>query len=498
MDQGYCVFKHISCTLCISIGLLLSTCFFDYFYCSNSYAQDYNDSITRQRSDAFGLNSPAHVNIENTYTIPRQTPRSSRHKTSADGRLSLRNYVSGDSSQTYESPTLFLSFLEADLHLKDITSSGLRLDIDSTFILDVSQANERRFGETERFDQVRQLALSQNFGALKLSFGRRLITESGNAWVDGIDLKYHLKKSYTAIGIYGGLSPDRFDRSLTLDYQALGLYVEYQKRPLSLNLAYNVLLFEGSLDRQFLYQRTHYRIIEGLFASNYLILDFVDEPQITTFLSTLDYTPIKALNLSINLSQYSLEQYRNQTIYRDIIEPNQALILGNEVINLSYQRLRLSGAWWFNPKLRSYVSTELKSRAQDGRQAYIYTAGINHTDLLNSKIDLDLQLQIAQNFRTDTIIVALSARRDLGSQFSLDARLSSFSGELLDDGTDRQGLFNEAQRIFLFGVSAIGRITRAHQVLATYDGVYESEIADYKSDEAITIHTLSFFYSYLY
>ena len=467
-----------------------------------SLAQRYSDDYeVYQGSDAFGTRPPSEQsgfnNTSRSTSQPSQSP-TSRPKTNADGRLTMRNYVSGDTSQTYNSPQLYLSFLEADLHLKDITSSGLSLDLDSTFILDISQANERRFGETERFDQVRQLILTQEFDDLTLSFGRRLISESGNAWVDGVDLKYHFNQKHTAIGLYGGLSPDRFDRSLTVDYQALGLYIDYQKRPLSLSLAYNLILFQGKLDRQFLYQRTHYKIAEGLFATNYLILDFVDEPQITTFLGTLDYTPIKSLNLTVNLSQYSLEQYRNQTIYRDIIEPNQALILGNEVINLSYQRLRFSGAWWFNSELRSYLSTELKSRAQDGRKAYIYTAGLNHSNVLNSKLDLDLQLQIAQNFRTDTIIVALSLRRDLGTRFSVDGRLSSFSGELLDDGTDRQVFFKEAQRIFLFGLSAIGRITRSHQVLATYDGVYESEIADYKSDEAMTIHTLSFFYSYLY
>ena len=468
-----------------------------------SLAQRYSDDDEiYQGSDAFGTRPPSEQpsfnNIARSQYIRSRRSPNPNTQTSADGRLTIRNYISGDTSQTYNSPQLYLSFLEADLHLKDITSSGLSLDLDSTFILDISQANERRFGETERFDQVRQLILTQKFDHLTLSFGRRLISESGNAWVDGLDIKYHFDQKHTAVGFYGGLSPDRFDRSLTLDYQALGLYLDHQKKPLSFSLAYNLILLQGELDRQFLYQRTHYKIAEGLFATNYLILDFVDEPQITTFLGTVDYTPIKALNLIINLSQYSLEQYRNQTIYRDIIEPNQALILGNEIINLTYQRLRLSGAWWFNNKLRSYLSTELKSRAQDGRKAYIYTAGINQSNLLNSKVDLDIQLQIAQNFRTDTVIVALSLRRDLGSQFSIDGRLSSFSGELLDDGTDRQALFEEAQRIFLFGLSAVGRITRSHQVLATYDGVYESEIADYKSDEAITIHTLSFFYSYLY
>ena len=63
---------------------------------------------------------------------------------SADGRLTLRNYVSGDNSETYKSPTVILSFLEADLHLKDLTEGGLRLDLDSTFILDVSQPSTFR------------------------------------------------------------------------------------------------------------------------------------------------------------------------------------------------------------------------------------------------------------------------------------------------------------------------------------------------------------------
>ena len=58
---------------------------------------------------------------------PSSQPRRVRRDikpASADGRLTLRNYVSGDNSETYKSPTVILSFLEADLHLKNLTESG--------------------------------------------------------------------------------------------------------------------------------------------------------------------------------------------------------------------------------------------------------------------------------------------------------------------------------------------------------------------------------------
>jgi len=425
-------------------------------------------------------------------------PSVQRGSARADGRITARSYLSGDDSETYQTPLVSISFLETDLRARDLTRDGLQLDLDATFIIDVSQANERRFGETERFDQVRQLVLTQPLGQTQLSVGRRLISQAGNAWVDGLDLmlKFDRKRSY--VGLYGGLSPDRFDRSLTLDYQALGVYATTHRQGLDLSGAYNIILFQGELDRHFFHQRAHWKILEGVFLSNYLIVDLIDDPQVTTLLSTLDYSPTRTLNFTLSFTQYSLEQYRNQVVYRDIIEPNQALILGNEVINLTYQRLRLSTSVRFAQVWRQYAMLEIKSRAQDGRRAQVYTAGLANDDLLGSGVEFDFRLQVAQQFRTDNVILALTARRDLTSWLSLDGRVTTFSGETLDEPTDRQRIFSEAQKIYLFGLSLVSRLSKAHQIFLTYDSIYESEISDYKSDEAIMIHTLSVAYSYLY
>ena len=96
------------------------------------------------------------------------------------------------------------------------------------------------------------------------------------------------------------------------------------------------------------------------------------------------------------------------------------------------------------------------------------------------------------------MIVALSARRDLTKSLSLDGRVTYFTGESLDEDTDRLRLFSEAQQIYLFGITLSSRLSLAHHLLLTYDGVYEADISDYKSAESILINTLSFSYSYLY
>lgn len=418
---------------------------------------------------------------------------------SADGRLSIRSYVSGDQSQTYDSPTVMISFLESDVHAYNLTDSGLALHLDATFILDISQSNERRFGETERFDQVRQLYISHDLGRkVSAHVGRRLLHYAGNAWVDGLEVQLHLDHRHMQLGIYGGLSPDRFDRSLTVEYQALGTFFDWHRQTFDLSLAYNVLLYQSNLDRTYLYQRSHIKLMKGLFFSDYLIVDLLDEVDVTTFLSTIDYTPIDAFNIALTASRYSLEQYRNQSIYRNIIEPNQALILGNESINLVYHRLRFSASLQINKNVYHYQMIEYKARAQDGRTAHLYTLGVRHKSIFNSGVEIDFQTQFMKHFRSDSVILALSAYKDFSKYLSIDARITRFKGRTLDQDSDRVRIFDEAQDIYLMGLSLIYRANKRHRLSFAYDTVYESELQDLKSDDALWIHTGMLKYSFLF
>ena len=174
--------------------------------------------------------------------------------------------------------------------------------------------------------------------------------------------------------------------------------------------------------------------------------------------------------------RYSLEQYRDQTVYRNIIEPNQALILGNEVIDLVYRRARFSASLRVNRSLYHYQMLEYKWRAQDGREALLYTIGAREEDLFSSGVELDAQAQLMDGFRADTLILSLTARRDLGQYLSVDARAVHFTGRTLDLNTDRLRIFDEAQEIYLIGAALFWRPSKSHHVIASYDGVYELEV----------------------
>lgn len=413
-----------------------------------------------------------------------------------DGRLSLRGLYSADDSG--DNPAVGMSFLEADARADDVTGTGLRLALDATFLLDVTRAEERRFGRTESFDQVRQLYAEQPevLGRLDIAVGRRLILEAGHAWVDGGDVRLHLDEGRSRVGVYGGLSPDRHDYALTTRYQATGAYATLQREGLDAAVAFNALLRDGHPDREWAFNRIHYRIAPGLFVASYLIVDFAERPAVTTLLASVDYTPVPALNLALNYSRYAVEQYRDQTIFHDVIEPNQALLLGDEVVDLVYDRVRFSAGLRFHGRWYHYQSVEFKSRTQDDRDAWFYTIGLRNEDLFGAGTRVDLGTTLANNFQSDSYVVALLVDQDVGDTLGLSGRFTWFDGRTVGRTTDRGRLFDEAQRIVLMGGAVSWRPHPAHQIDLDYDGVYEAELQDVRNQENLFIHTWMGRYAY--
>ncbi|MEZ4463086.1 MAG: hypothetical protein R3F60_06875 [bacterium] len=429
--------------------------------------------------------------------VAAASPAGAAGPTEVDGRVSLRAVFSADAPNN---PATFLSFLETDARARGLTASDLRLVLDATFILDVTETNERRFGETERLDQIRSLYAEQPgiAGRLDLRVGRRIIPEAGNAWVDGVDAQLWLDPDRASVGLYGGLAPDPFDRAFTTTFQAAGLYGTLHRPGFTASAAYNTVLRDTALDRQFVFNRLHWKVAEGLFLASYLVVDFVDVPEVTTLLGTVDYTPVRPLNLTLTVSRYSIEQYRDQTVYRNIIEPNQALLLGNEVVDLVYNRVRASGTLRVARSLFHYQSVEYKQRSQDGREAWLYTIGLREEDLLDLGLRADLQGQVANEFQSDTALVALDLRRDFGSKVTLGGRLGWFDGRTVGRATERGRAFDEAQRILLVGASLAWRATAAHHLDLIYDGVGETELQDQRNGQNLFIHTAMARYSWLY
>ncbi|MCB9528437.1 MAG: hypothetical protein H6701_08600 [Myxococcales bacterium] len=430
------------------------------------------------------------------------------------GRAAVRGLYSTDGLDIY--PDIGFAFLEASARANGLTDDKLRLVLDGTFLLDATDARERRFGRTESLDQVRQLYVEQPglFGdRLDLVLGRRIIPEAGNAWFDGLEARLRLTDA-AAIGLYGGLAPDPIDYALTLDRQAAGAYAMYRDRRVDASVAYNVELTtrsdpetvpgsyapvpppDGMLDRHHAFGRVHVGLTDDLFFATYVIADFATDPQITTLLGSLDYTPTRAVNLTLNVSRYALAQYRDEIIYQNVVEPNQALVLGDEVIDLSYDRARLSAALRFGESYRHYQSIEYKRRSIDGLDAWSYTLGLQDADLFGLGTHADVQAQLRDNFESDSVLVSLELEQDLGATVTLDARFTFFDGKSVD--TERARAFDEAQRLYLMGLSVFWRPARQHQLDASWDGVYEAELQDARNQAALFIHTVMGRYSYLF
>ncbi len=428
-----------------------------------------------------------------------------------DGRVALRTLFSDDGLEiTERAQAVFIAFLETDAEVMNLTDGGLTLALDGTFVLDATDTRERRFGKTESLDQIRQAYVEQPdlFGVLDVVAGRRLIAEAGNAWVDGLELRLNIFDTAVA-GVYGGLAPDPIDYALDLDRQATGAYVGFRNERIDASAAYNVEFntrgpeaYRGEvrpepdlLDRQFAFGRVHLKIVEGLYIATYAVVDMATEPQITTLLGSIDYKPSSRVELGVNVSRYALAQYRDEIIYQNIVEPNQALILGDEVLDLSYDRARLWVGLRFGPRYH-YQSIEYKQRSLDGQDSWHYTIGLRDDDLFGLGTRADIQTQLRDNFVSDSVLIALNLQHDVTSKITLDGRFTWFDGQSVDN--ERARAFDEAQRVLIMGLSAYWRISRQHQVDLMYDGIYETELQDARNDGSLFIHTAMGRYNFLF
>ncbi|MFZ4735045.1 MAG: hypothetical protein ACOYM9_03825 [Bradymonadia bacterium] len=414
-----------------------------------------------------------------------------------DGSLRLRGLYGRDSGG---GPTLGIGFLDTDVRARDLTSTGLGGTVDATFVLDVTEAHERRFGEIPSIDQVRDLFLVHPFADARVRayVGRQLLNEAGNAWVDGGRVEVDVDGPDAQVGLYAGLSPDPYDAAPRTDRQATGVFGALHRDGLDVALAWNAVLDGSTLDRHFLYQRTHWRAARDLFLATYLVADLVTTPAVTTALASADYTPVPEVNLTLNLSRYAIEQYRDAAVYRNLVEPNQALLLGDEVVDLVYERARLTVSFRLPGDWREYQSLEWKHRSQDDRSAWQSTIGVRQADAFGVGLDLDTHVQFHNGFESDTWLAALDLDQDLGGRFSVNGRVTWFNGRTIGRTTDRGRLFDEAQEVWLFGGGVTWRPVRGHQIDLDYDAALETELQDQRNDDAVWIHTVMARYAYYY
>jgi len=427
-----------------------------------------------------------------------------------DGRVALRGVYSAYDDAT--APDVSFVFLETDAAAVNLTGpDGLRLQLDATFTLDATDdrpsidgavpAHDRRFGRTESADQVRQLYVQQPklFGRLDVSAGRMYVESAGNPWVDGVDLAVRFDGDRGRVGAYGGLRPDPFDHAVSTAQQALGAYGTLHRGGFDGALAFNTVLRDGEIDRHFIFNRMHQKVAPGLYLASYLTLDLADEVDTNVLLATVDYTPTRALNLTMSLTRYSLERYRDQTIYHDVVEENQAVVLGDEVVDLVYHRARLSASYRFWAHLVHYQWLEYKHRQQDEREAWFYTVGLREESLAGTGLEVDLRGSLRNNFKSDSWLVAVHLARDLPWRMSAEGWATWLSGRSIDHSEGLpQRVFDELHEMVWLGAQLTWRPTRTHHVHLTYDLRKETELQDARNGDPQLIQTAMGRYAWVF
>ncbi|MFN3199311.1 MAG: hypothetical protein ACE366_12990 [Bradymonadia bacterium] len=420
------------------------------------------------------------------------------------GRMTLRGYYSTDNaSLDYPEPAYV--FLDADVRADKLTEGGLKLVLDSTFIFDINESNERRFGETEEVVRARSFYVLQPLsgGDVELAMGRRLIFEAGNAWVDGVDVNFAVADNRKAVvGVYGGLSPDPYDTAFNTEYQAAGLYGSLHREGFDLSLAANTMMRDGEQIRQFGFNRIHMKLTEDLFVSSYLVMDFIDGPNVATYLGTLDYTPTQPLNLMLTYSHFSLADYSDPTVFRNVLEPNQRDALGLLPLDLAYDRVRFQASLNFGTSYYHYQSVEYRTRDQGQNRgddsAWQYIAGLRDDDLFGVGARADLQGVVLNNFVSDSYTLLLDLEYDAGQWLTLNALLSYFTGRTIGRASGQSRTFDEEQTLYTVQGGVLIRPNRHHQIDLNYEALVEAEVQDLRNDDPLLIHTINAAYNYFF
>ena len=137
-------------------------------------------------------------------------------------------------------------------------------------------------------------------------------------------------------------------------------------------------------------------------------------------------------------------------------------------------------------------------RSQDERDAWLYTIGLRDDDFLGVQTRVDLRATLKNNFQSDSWLLALDVEQDVLRSLTVNVRATIFDGQSLDRLTERGRTFDEAQRIFLMGTGIYWRPTRTHLLALDYDGIYETELLDERTDVSLFVHTLMFRYGYYF
>lgn len=436
-------------------------------------------------------------------------------ETTIDGKVSVRDVFSTTNQQLQgQDLAVHLIFIDLDLDARNLATFGergrLNFKLDSRFLNDLTQGdkvstneftttpvgrNERRFGETQTFADVRDLYVeAEDLGSTDLRLGRVWLYQAGGAWVDGLDLEFKFNQRWS-LGGFGGLAPDPFDYLPTAERQTAGSYVAYEADRVQFSTAYTSQLFDGGLDRHYVFSRGHWSVPvedwgKSLFLSYAATLDLPnseagqDDPVLTTFFTNVSWWANNTLNFGANYARFATVRLADPRQRRFNAEENQQELLGQEINQGAYDQVRLSAVQRFS-HYHVYQQIDIRDRdLLDKRQAIYYRAGVRDNAFLGTELYLHGAVTVKNNFLSDSTEFLLESAYRFGSKFQVDGAAAFQSGRSLVAQQDQDVIFANLRGTFDF--------TPDVYLSLDYDLTIETNIQQEEDETAdsLLVHTL--------
>jgi hypothetical protein len=367
------------------------------------------------------------------------------------GRISLSDYFSFDS----EDSDLHVLSGKVRIYRPEDEAPGWFFNVNARVrgkILDGS------FHEDSPEYKIRELWVGYKFpdGKLKASIGRQYIEEMYNSYVDGLNLKYFIRKDI-GIGIFGGLSPDKYDSSFNSKFQTIGIYTDIRKERYNLKVGYENLKYKGETDREYLSMKLDARLRDDLKLNAVTV---VSENQITDNIDlenvnmNLLYSYSKDLRFTLFYNYYravklysSAKDYFNIDYYDDYFYEFNSL--ARTGLKVNYRILR---------DLKIFGSIAYQRRGVDDAEAVRYTGGLNRTDLYG--FDLSGRYTHVDNFDSIEDEFRVEVNRRLFDRVDASVYVSheleqldsggGFTNDTLTYGSSFYWKLNKSYDLFIF------------------------------------------------
>jgi len=157
------------------------------------------------------------------------------------GRFYVSDYYSNDSNRN----DVQIVSSKLRLYKQEDEKPGFYFNLDGEIREKISD------GEDVPDNRLSELWLGYKFQQnLNVIFGRQYIYQLFNTYIDGLNLKYQIKKGM-GFGVFGGLAPDPYDNSVDAKYTSFGAYGFLEQEKYQFYVGCEDLMYKGKTDRQY-------------------------------------------------------------------------------------------------------------------------------------------------------------------------------------------------------------------------------------------------------